>query len=115
MAYEVTKLVHGEEEAQKAVEAAASLFGSGANMDNVPTASFEKAKLEAGINVVDFSVEVGLFPSKGEARRMIQQGGLTIDDEKVTSVTDTVSVKPENKDFILLRKGKKNFLRVVIQ
>lgn len=115
MAYEVTKLVHGEEEANNAVEAAKSLFGGGVNMDNVPTVEYEKAKFEAGVNAVDFSVEVGLFPSKGEARRMIQQGGLTIDDEKVTSQTDALKVKEENKDFLLLRKGKKNFLRVVLK
>ncbi|MBQ8250337.1 MAG: tyrosine--tRNA ligase [Alphaproteobacteria bacterium] len=115
MAFEVTKLVHGEEEAQKAVEAAQSLFGAGVNMDNVPTAEFSKEKFDQGINAVDLSVEVGLFPSKGEARRMIQQGGLTIDDEKVISPTDTVLIKAENKDFLLLRKGKKNFLRVILK
>ena len=115
MAYEVTKLVHGEEEANNAVEAAKSLFGGGVNMDNVPTVEFDKAKFDAGINAVDLSVEVGLFPSKGEARRMIQQGGLTVDDEKITSPTDVLTVKEENKDFLLLRKGKKNFLRVVLK
>ncbi len=115
MAFEVTKLVHGEEEAQKAVEAAQSLFAGGMNMENVPTATFDKAKFEAGINAVDLSVEVGLFPSKGEARRMIQQGGLTIDDEKVLSQTDALKVKEGNEDFLLLRKGKKNFLRVILK
>ena len=115
MAYEVTKLVHGEEDAQKAVEASQTLFSGGMNMENVPTIEFSRKQFDAGINAVDFSVETGFFASKGEARRMIQQGGLTIDDEKIISQTNIIQIKAENKDFLLLRKGKKNFLRVVLK
>lgn len=112
MAYEVTKLVHGEEEANKAVEAAKSLFGAGTNMENVPTTTYECAKIEAGINIVDFSVEVGLFASKGEARRMIQQGGLSMNGAKVTAPESMVALGED--ESVMLQKGKKTFLRVKI-
>lgn len=111
MAYEVTKLVHGEEEAQKAIEAAQSLFGKGTNMDNVPTAEFDSSRLTAGINIVDLSAELGFFSSKGEARRMIQQGGLSVNGEKVTSVDAIIQLSADEQE-VLLQKGKKNFLRV---
>lgn len=111
MAYEVTKLVHGEEEAQKAIEAAQSLFGKGTNMDNVPTAQFDATRLTNGINVVDLSAELGFFASKGEARRMIQQGGFSVNGNKITSVDTVIQLTGDEKE-ILLQKGKKNFLRV---
>ena len=114
MAYEVTKLVHGEEEANKAVEAAKALFAGGTNMSDVPTKEFDKNRFNQGINAVDLAVEVGLFPSKGEARRMIQQGGFSIDGERVTDAMAIVGVK-EGKSDLILQKGKKTFVRVVLK
>ncbi len=111
MAYEVTKLVHGEEEANQAVEAAKSLFGGGSNLENVPTATFDKERVQNGINIVELTAELGFFASKGEARRMIQQGGLSVDGKKVTSVDEMIS----SQEDILLQRGKKNFLRVVLK
>lgn len=115
MAYEVTKLVHGQEEAEKAVEAAQSLFGKGKNMDNVPSVDFDANRLVGGMNVVDFSVELGFFPSKGEARRMIQQGGFSVDGKRVTSFDEMIPFDNEEKEAFLLQKGKKNFLRVILK
>lgn len=109
MAYEVTKLVHGEEEANKAVEASTTLFGSGGNMDNVPSTSFNKDLFDVGMSVVDFVTKVGFFSSKGEARRMIVQGGLAVDGTKVSSPEFIVKT---DKDYVLLQKGKKTFLKV---
>ncbi len=112
MAYEITKLVHGEEEADKAVAAAASLFGGAAMSSDVPTADYSVDKVNAGLNIVDLAVEVGFIASKGEARRLIQQNGLSVDGEKVT---DAFAKVPTDKDSILLQKGKKNFLKVVFK
>ena len=112
MAYEITKLVHGAEEADKAVAASQALFAGGANSDDVPTAEFDKSKITVGMNVVDFVVETGFLPSKGEARRLIAGNGLSIDSEKVS---DTAMTIPTDKDSVLLQKGKKNFLKVIFK
>ncbi len=115
MAYEVTKLVHGEEEANKAVEAAQSLFGKGTNLDNVPSAQYDVDRVKEGVNVVDFAVELSFFPSKGEARRMIQQGGFSINGKKVASSDEMISPEDIKDDGLLLQRGKKNFLRVLFK
>ncbi len=114
MAYEITKLVHGAEEADKAIEAAQSLFGGGTNMENVPSTDYPAEKLANGINAVDFACELGFFPSKGEARRMIQQGGFSINGEKVPTIDYVLHVKP-GEDSVLLQRGKKNFLKVCLK
>jgi tyrosyl-tRNA synthetase len=113
MAYEVTKLVHGENEAEKAVEASKALFGVGNNLEDVPSTDYDMQKLESGVNVVDFASDVGLFKSKGEARRMIQQGGLYIDGQKIED--PEMLVKAQNKQHTMLQKGKKTFLKVVLK
>ena len=115
MAYEVTKLVHGEEEANKAVEAAQSLFGKGTNLDNVPSAQYDVDRVKEGVNVVDFAVELSFFPSKGEARRMIQQGGFSINGKKVVSAEEMITLEDIKEDGLLLQRGKKNFLRVLFK
>ncbi|MDR2337817.1 MAG: tyrosine--tRNA ligase [Deltaproteobacteria bacterium] len=112
MAYEVTKLVHGEDEAQKAVDAANSLFGGGTNLEHVPSVEFERVRLEQGVNILDLVVEVGLFASKGEARRMIEQGGLSIDDNKINAIEEVVTVTDKAKKNLLLQRGKKTFLNL---
>lgn len=111
LAYEVTTLVHGEEEAKKAQEAARALFAKGGNnMDNVPTALIEKSKFEGeGMNVVTMMVEAGLVPSRSEGMRTVQQGGLTIEDEKITDPKLNVTLDMFKEGKILVRKGKKTY------
>ena len=111
MAYEITKLVHGEEEAQKAIDAAAALFKGGDNLEDVPSIKFDKQLLEQGINVVDLLVQTGFFASKGEAKRMIAQGGVSIDGNKINNIEEKIKVL--DKDYTMLKKGKKNFLKVI--
>lgn len=115
MAYEITKLVHGEEEAIKAVEAAKALFQKGNDMENVPSADFDIERIKKGINVVDFAFELGFFSSKSEARRMIQQGGFSIDGKRITSFEENITLEDPSKEALLLQRGKKNFLRAILK
>jgi len=115
LAYEVTKLVHGEEEAQKAQNTAEALFGSGGNLDLVPTTEFEKEKLKDGINILDLVVSTGLVPSKAEGRRLISQGGLTLNDEKIDTVDFIVTLEDFKDGILMLKKGKKTYHRVVLK
>ncbi len=113
LAYELTALVHGEEEAKKAEEAAKALFGAGGNNTNMPTSTLTDADFENGsINVLSMLVAVGLCPSRGEARRLVQQGGVTIDDVKVTSIDESLARERFEGEGIIVRKGKKVFHRV---
>ena len=112
MAYETTMLVHGKEETDKAVQASLSLFAGGAASQDVPSKEFPAARAAAGIKLVDLAVETGLFPSKKEARRMIQQGGFSADGKKVS---DPDALAPMDKDSVLLQKGKKTFLKVLFK
>ncbi|MBQ3696088.1 MAG: tyrosine--tRNA ligase [Alphaproteobacteria bacterium] len=111
MAYEVTKLVHGAEEADKAVAASASLFSNGAASVDVPTKQVEKESVK-DVSILDFIVATGFLASKGEARRLIEQQGLSLDGEKVT---DGMAKIPADKTEFLLQKGKKNFLKIVLK
>ncbi|MDR2413155.1 MAG: tyrosine--tRNA ligase [Rickettsiales bacterium] len=110
MAYETTKLIHGEELAVEAVAAAMALFGGGANAAAIPSTEL---KMAGNMNVVDLIVAAGLVPSKSEARRAIEQGGLIVAGEKITDPRATMS--PATGESILLQKGKKTFLKVVIK
>ena len=115
LACELTRMVHGEEETAKAVEASRALFGGGSNKENVPTTSLTPEDLEGGsVGVLDLLVKTGLAPSKGEARRLVQQGGVSVDDVKVTDVTARVPREQFEKGDIMLRKGKKAFHRVTL-
>lgn len=115
LAFEVTKLVHGEEEAQKAQNAAEALFGGGGNMDLVPSTEVDKKQIEEGLNIVDMLVLTKLVPSKGEGRRLINQGGLLLNDEKIESIERVVSMDDIKDDEIMLKKGKKTYHRVIIK
>ena len=85
LAFELTKLVHGEEEAQKALEGARALFSSKSDTDNMPSTELDESIFTDGkINIIDLLSATGLVPSKAEARRLIQQGGVAVDDEKIT-------------------------------
>ena len=115
LAYELTALVHGEEEAKKAEESAKALFGAGGNNANMPTSTLTDADFENGnINVLSMLVATGLCPSRGEARRLVQQGGVTIDDVKVASIDESLARERFEGEGVIVRKGKKVFQRVKV-
>lgn len=110
LAFEITKLVHSEEEATKAQEAARALFAGGGNMADVPKTQFEASKFEGeGMGIVTLIKEIGLVPSNGEGFRTIEQGGLSIDDVKVTDKKLMVTKDLFKEGKILIKKGKKTF------
>ena len=114
LAYELTKLVHGEEEAQKAQEAAKALFSKGAAAD-MPTTELTEADLtEGNIDILTMLVKTGLVSSKSEARRAVQQGGVAVDGEKITDIYASFAGEDLNVEGIVLKKGKKNFRKVVL-
>ena len=115
LAYELTALVHGEEEAKKAEESAKALFGAGGDSANMPTSVLADADFENGnINVLSMLVTTGLCPSRGEARRLVQQGGVTIDDVKVASIDESLARERFEGEGVIVRKGKKVFHRVKV-
>lgn len=114
LAYEVTKFVHGVDEADKALTAAKALFGSGNDDSNMPTTELGDADFADGeIAILDLLVRTGLAPSKGEGRRLVQQGGIAIGDNKVTDAAAKVT-REQVEGTIVLKKGKKVFHKVVI-
>lgn len=114
LAYEITKLVHGEEEAVKAKKAAEALFGAGDDMDLVPTTELDKMLFEKGMNIIDLLTATELVSSKGEGRRLINQGGLLLNEEKVESIDLIVSLDAFKDGSLILKKGKKTYHRVLI-
>ena len=115
LAYELTKLVHGEEEANKAQEAAKALFGAGSDDSNMPTTELDESALTDGrIAVLDLLLACGLVPSKGEGRRLVQQGGIVVNDEKVGSI-DAAFTADQLKAGLKIRKGKKVFHKAVMK
>ncbi len=115
LAYEVTALVHGEEEAQKADAAAKSVFGGAGSDANMPTAELSAAELGDGMPVLDLLSRVGFIPSKGEGRRLIQQNGLSINDEKVADIGLSVTEDFFKNGGLIAKKGKKSFLKIVLK
>ena len=114
LAFEVTALVHGEEEARKAQKAAEALFDGGGDLDLVPSTEVEKASLVSGINVIDALVLTKLSTSKGEARRLVNQGGFSLNDEKIKSIDYIIGVDDIEDNGIMLKKGKKTYHRIVV-
>lgn len=115
LAFEVTKLIHGEEEAQKAQEGARALFSAGANTDNMPSTTISQSDFTDGqIAVLDLLVKAKLAPSKGEGRRLIEQGGISINDAKVASATAKLSPADFHQQFIVIKKGKKVFHKIIL-
>ena len=113
LAYELTKLVHGEEEAEKAQTAAKSIFGAGGS-ENMPVAELKEEDLRDGAtDVLNMLVKSGLAASRNEARRAVEQGGVTIDGEKVTDGFKTYTKEELSGDGIVLKKGKKSFKKIV--
>ena len=105
LAFELTKLVHGEDEANKALEAARAVFGGSGSSENMPTVELEASE----IGVLDALVAAKLAPSKGEARRLVQQGGVSVDDVKISDVMHIINIG----GGVILKKGKKQFVKLV--
>lgn len=115
LAFEVTKLIHGEEEAVKAQNAARAIFGGDAHSENMPSTELSDGDFTDGeISVLDLLAKTKLVPSKGEARRLIDQGGISIDDEKVNSVTAKISKSSFEKGFVIIKKGKKVYHKAIL-
>ena len=109
-AYEITKLVHGEEEAKKAEEAANALFAGNGNTDNMPSTEITSSEM----SIVDALVLTGLAPSKGQARTLISQGGITLNDKKITDINSKLSQDDFSDGYAIIKKGKKVFHKLII-
>ena len=108
-AYEITKLVHGEKAAKEAEESSNSLFGSGTNTENMPSCD-----VEDGCTILDAIISAGFAPSKGQARTLVAQGGISINDEKISDVNYKVAKTNFGGD-VILKKGKKGFCKLIIK
>ena len=115
LAFEVTKLVHGEEEASKAADAAAALFGGAQMGGSVPTSEITAAELENDARVTTLLFKCGLAKSNGDARKLVQGGGVYMGEEKVSDVNKTLTAADFPADGLMLRKGKKTFHRVFLK
>ena len=115
LAFELTKMVHGEQAAEKAQATAKSLFGGVADAENMPATVLKASDLQAGsLSILDALVACGLAPSKGEARRLIQQGGISLDGEKVANPTTTLAAGALAKG-IVIKKGKKVYHKITVE
>ena len=115
LAFEMTRLVHSEEDAKKAQEASKALFAGGADDSNMPTTEIDPAKLiDGAINVTDLMLECDLVPSRSEVRRLVQQGGLTIADKKVEDLNLAISLD-DLKEGVIIKKGKKKFHKALVK
>ncbi|WP_418746210.1 tyrosine--tRNA ligase [Frisingicoccus sp.] len=113
LAYEITKIVHGEEEAKKAQAAAKALFVSGGVAGSVPTYTYLKETLDAGVDIVSILVDTKLAPTRSEARRLVKQGGVTVNDVKVPSFDSVYGSKDFNdSEAFMVKKGKKGFYQI---
>ena len=116
LAFALTEMVHGTEEAQKALDASKALFVSGGNSENMPTTELSAADLDenGAVAVADLLVKTGLAPSKAEAKRLIKQGGISLDDQKVTAFDAVVTKDAFAQGHVILKKGKKVFHKVTL-
>lgn len=116
LAFELTKLVHGEEEAQRAQEGARALFAGGGNTANMPEVQLSDQDFENGeMGILRLLVKAGLASSNGEARRNVEQGGVSVDGEKITDVKAQIAKDSIGEDGIVLKRGKKKFMRIVVK
>ncbi len=116
LAYELTKLVHGEEEANQAQKAAKALFVGGGMAGSVPTKEYPKETLDSGIDIITLLVDAKLAASRSEGRRLVQQGGVTVNDVKVPAFDTVYSSKDFNEEgALMIRKGKKGFCQIKAQ
>jgi tyrosyl-tRNA synthetase len=114
LAYEVTKLVHGEEEAIKAADASASVFGKGASAENMPTLELAADEFTQDARISTMLVRSGLCKSQSDARKQIEQNAVSINDRKITDPAATLAFE-QLKESVLLKKGKKSFCRVILK
>ncbi len=115
LAYEQTKIIHGKKEADKALEAARALFTGSSDAKGIPSVTVDKSKLADGLSVIELFALTELCKSNGEARRLIQQGGARINEEKVVDINAKVYEKDLDKDQLILKAGKKRFFKVVFK
>ena len=114
LTYELTALVHGKDEAEKAQSAAKSVFGAGGNSENMPSTTLSAEDFtDEGINIIDALIKAALVTSRGEARRLIEQGGISVDNEKVTAVSHIIPVSDFEKGYVIIKKGKKVFHKII--
>lgn len=115
-AYEVTKLIHGEEAANKAKITSEELFENSRNSDNMPSVEISNKDFENNeISIVDLVIKSGIAPSKSQARTLIEQGGISIDDEKITDTKAMFNTSNFEKGYIVIKKGKKTFIKVILK
>ena len=113
LGFELTKMIHGEEEAQKALDTARSLFAGGANASDMPSTDISAEDLTDGsIGILDLMLKCELIPSKGEGRRLVQQGGVSLNDSKVTDPTTQITAESFKDGYVVIKKGKKVFHKV---
>ena len=116
LAFELTKLVHGEEEANKAQEGARALFSGSGNTDNMPTTVLTADDFTVGaIGLIDMMLKAAIIKSRGEGRRLIEQGGVTVDDVKAESFADVVKADAFDKGQVIVKKGKKVFVKFIVE
>ena len=116
LAFELTKMIHGEEEATKAQEAAKALFGGAGNSADMPTATLTDEDLTDGsIDILSILVKSGLVPTRNEGRRAVEQGGVSVDGEKVTDIKAVYTKEQMAGDGIVVKRGKKNFRKVIAE
>ena len=115
LAFEVTKLVHGEEEAQKAADAAAALFAGGANGANIPSFELTAADLAEDARVSTMLVKSGLCKSQSEARQQIKANAVSVGDVKITDEKAVIDASQFGEDGLMLQKGKKGFRRLILK
>lgn len=114
-AFEITKMIHGEEEAIKAREAAEAIFEKGNNSDNMPTVEIEEELVKDGISLVDAIIKTEIAPSKGQARTLIKQGGISVNDEKIVDERHIIDFSSFENGYIVIKKGKKVFIKLKIK
>ena len=115
LAYELTKLVHGEEEADKAKAGALAIFGGSGDSSNMPTVEIEEADFRDGfVDIQTLLVKAGLAKSRSEARRAVEQGGVSVNDEKVTDIRMSFAANEIPAEGLVIKKGKKNFKKIVV-
>ena len=115
LAFEVTQLVHSTQEAIKAREASKALFGKGQDLSNVPTVEIEESIIEEGVKINDLLAEVKIISTKSEGRRLVEQGGLYINDKTVNSHDQMITLEDFDEGFAMIRKGKKKHFKIVMK
>jgi tyrosyl-tRNA synthetase len=115
LAFEFTKIVHGEAEAQKALDAAKALFAGGGDSENIPTTMVPLSAIEAGLPLLDAMMDIGLIKSKGEGKRLIQQNGVAVNDVTVSDFARILTPEDLTDGSLMIRKGKKIYQRITVE